>query len=275
MRYIVLTGFLCAALTCSAYAQGMDMLPNDNRIRVLRYSPDDIYVIHMLYGYQTHIEFAPHEDIQTISVGDRSLWQIIPAGSRLFIRPMADDVSTNMTVITNKRSYQFDIKSGHGTPEKNPQMVYVARFSYPDERPPVAVMAAPVMPVAPVAVQPAPTIEPSPPVSTAAVKTAPAMSVSLPPASSKQNYLYTYSGPDADAPEEVYDDGHSTFVRFADMTRPLPKVFLSGPNGQETQVAVSVHNGYMVIAAVADRLALMRDGSTVYLYNETLAGSAL
>lgn len=104
---------------------------SDQRIKQLAYNEGDVYTITTKYGYQTNIVFSAKEDIETISVGDKSVWQIIPSGNRIFIRPMEEDVITNMTVLTNKHSYQFDLKSlGPAQSEGN---IYVATFVYPDE----------------------------------------------------------------------------------------------------------------------------------------------
>ena len=105
--------------------------PSDQRIKQLSYDEGDVYTITTKYGYQTNIVFSPKEDIETISVGDKSVWQIIPSGNRIFIRPMEEDVITNMTVLTNKRSYQFDLKSLG--PAQNEGNIYVATFIYPQE----------------------------------------------------------------------------------------------------------------------------------------------
>jgi type IV secretory pathway VirB9-like protein len=106
----------------------------DNRIKLMMYNETDVFTITTRYGYQTNIVFAPQEAIETISVGDRSLWQIIPAGNRIFIRPMEEDATTNMTVLTNKRSYQFDLTSlGPAMTEGN---IYVATFIYPEDQKP-------------------------------------------------------------------------------------------------------------------------------------------
>ena len=105
--------------------------PNDERIKQLVYNEGDVYTITTKYGYQTNIVLSPKEDIETISVGDKSVWQIIPSGNRIFIRPMEEDSITNMTVLTNKHSYQFDLKSlGPAVNEGN---IYVATFIYPEE----------------------------------------------------------------------------------------------------------------------------------------------
>lgn len=88
-----------------------DVEPNNDRIRALAYNPNDIYSVVTRVGFASYIEFGTNEEIDTISVGERSFWQLIPSGHRLFIRPLKNEISTNMTVITNKHSYQFDLRS--------------------------------------------------------------------------------------------------------------------------------------------------------------------
>lgn len=223
-------------------------MPADRRIKTLRYDPDDVFVIYTLYGYQTNIEMAPEEQVQTISMGDRSLWQIIPARNRMFIRPMDDNVATNMTVITNLRSYQFDLKSGKGALEDNKQTIYVARFTYPEEEPEKWTSTPSVSSVSPVAEAPS----------------------FQPPA----NYRYTFTGPDSLAPIQVYDDGQATYIRYTNMNMPLPDAYLIQPDGSRIKMPVILQNGYMVISAINDRFVLMHGGGddqVVYLYNEQFA----
>lgn len=124
------------ALISAAQAQSLepqlmaeDSLPQDERIKIIPYDETDVYTITTKPGYQTNVVFGRGEEVITISVGDRSFWQIVPSGNRLFIRPMNEDVTTNMTVITNRHSYQFDLKSiGVNEDEGN---IYVAKFTYP------------------------------------------------------------------------------------------------------------------------------------------------
>ena len=130
--------------------EGNLSLRGDRRIKWLLYDETDVYTITTRYGYQTNVIFSPQEEIELISVGDRSLWQIIPSGNRMFIRPMEEDVITNMTVITNKHSYQFDLKSLSADKSGN---IYVAQFVYPDTKKPTLV--------------PAPVLNALPPTSTA------------------------------------------------------------------------------------------------------------
>ena len=44
---------------------------------------------------------------------------------------MERDIRTNMTIITDKRTYQFDIVSKELEDGKEKDLVYVIRFQYP------------------------------------------------------------------------------------------------------------------------------------------------
>ena len=266
-----------------ARADGWDTLeelPTDARIKLLHYDPNDIYPLTTRVGYQTNVEFSQHEEIETISVGDRSFWQIIPSGHRLFIRPVQENAATNMTVITNRRSYQFDLQS---LPRKSKGVVYVARFIYPEEeakRPHELVsLAEPAPPVkseppAPFAASPPPaaqppvtvSLPPAPPPSSPAPAMSPAHEMPL-----KRNYLYTFSGSETAAPYEVFDDGLTTYMRYQDPTHPAPHVAMLSKDGRETPLPVYNKEGYFAVDAVAPALAVHSGEAKVFVYNEMLA----
>src|SRR5665213_77922 len=83
----------------------------DSRIKTFVYSENDVFTIVTHYGFESNIEFGREEEIETISIGDRVGFQIVPSGRRLFIRPQTDHARTNMTIVTNKHAYQFDLIS--------------------------------------------------------------------------------------------------------------------------------------------------------------------
>ena len=86
----------------------------DNRIRTQAYSADQIVRILGKAGIQSTIEFAPDERIENVAVGDSSAWQITPnrRASLLFVKPLAARSRTNMTVVTDRRTYMFDLVAG-------------------------------------------------------------------------------------------------------------------------------------------------------------------
>ena len=107
-------------------------ITTDNRIKTYMYNESEIYPLVIFYGYQTSIEFAKGEEVSNISMGDSYSWQITPVGRRLFIKPLEENMHTNMTIITNKRAYQFDLFSKKTDGEFNKELVYVMRFFYPE-----------------------------------------------------------------------------------------------------------------------------------------------
>ena len=107
-------------------------LSMDSRIKTYIYNPNDDYRMVVQHGFQSHIEFGNSEEIETISLGDTFAWQVSPIGRRLFIKPLEENMHTNMTVITTKRSYQFEIISVSADDVTDPLLAYVVRFYYPE-----------------------------------------------------------------------------------------------------------------------------------------------
>jgi len=230
---------------------------SDSRIKILMYDEKDVYTVTTRYGYQTNIVFAPNEEIETISVGDRSPWQLIPSGNRIFIRPMQEGVITNMTVLTNKHSYQFDLKSLAA--DKTEGNIYVAQFTYPDTKKKVA-------PIAP----PAPFMSAAPTGMAGAMATPPAYITAAAPITGP-NYNYTYSGSDALAPLQVYDDGKLTYIKYQTMPEPMPSVYTADPMGNETPANYTMRDNSLVIEALSGEIILKNKDGSVHIFNENLS----
>ncbi|MFZ4125904.1 MAG: TrbG/VirB9 family P-type conjugative transfer protein [Rickettsiales bacterium] len=133
MRYAValLALLLISAPIMPAHAQP---IVSDSRIKTFVYNENEVFNVTTHYGYQANVEFGNKEEIETVSVGDRVGWQIVPAGRRLFIRAMEEKAHTNMTIVTNKRAYQFDLRSSESDAVYgSEELTYVVRFFYPEE----------------------------------------------------------------------------------------------------------------------------------------------
>lgn len=131
--------FLLSLCFSDAYAQVP--ITTDSRIRVLVYNPNEVYDLKFYYNYQSFIEFAEDEEIETISTGEAFAWRITPSGKRLFIRPLEVAAHTNMTIITNKRTYNFDIRSGEFTGKGDENLIYTLKFYYPQTDQPMPIPA--------------------------------------------------------------------------------------------------------------------------------------
>ncbi|MGI4775436.1 MAG: TrbG/VirB9 family P-type conjugative transfer protein [Janthinobacterium lividum] len=140
-RFFLIIWILWPNLSIHAYearfseTYGTDLpLTTDSRIKTYIYNPNEVYLFVLHYGFQSHVEFAKSEEIQTITLGDSYSWKVTPLANRLFIRPMEKNIRTNMTVITNKRTYQFDIVARELDEGEEKDLVYVIRFYYPKKQ---------------------------------------------------------------------------------------------------------------------------------------------
>jgi len=88
-------------------------LPGDTRLVQFEYDADNTFLILSRPKALTHIEFGPDERIQTVAGGDTKHWELTPTQNRrhLFVKPVYEQMETSMTVITDKRTYQFVLRS--------------------------------------------------------------------------------------------------------------------------------------------------------------------
>ena len=130
--------FLLLAISIASFSvkasMNMQSLTTDNRIKTYIYSPNEVYLLVLHYGFQSNIEFAKGEEIKTITLGDTFAWKITPLENRLFVRALEKNIRTNMTVITNKRTYEFDIVAKELEEGDEKDLVYVIRFFYPENK---------------------------------------------------------------------------------------------------------------------------------------------
>ncbi len=103
----------------------------DSRIKTLIYNPNEIYTLNLKMGFQSIIEFSIDESVELISIGDPYPWKLTPIDRRLFIKPIQIGTRTNLTVITNKRTYLFDITSDTTSSNNDFDVIHVVRFFYP------------------------------------------------------------------------------------------------------------------------------------------------
>ncbi len=121
---------IAAALTLPVpvAAQSEAVGPVDGRIMTRVYDEGAVVTIRGKVKVQTTIKFAEDEQIENVAIGDSGAWQVQPnkAQSILFVKPLAPSAVTNMTVVTNQRTYLFDLVA---SPRNAP--LYVMQFRYP------------------------------------------------------------------------------------------------------------------------------------------------
>ncbi|MGH8295136.1 MAG: TrbG/VirB9 family P-type conjugative transfer protein, partial [Steroidobacteraceae bacterium] len=83
-------------------------------------------------GYEIDITFAPGEHFVGLGLGDAKGVRFAAEANHLFLKPSAAHVATNLTVLTNRRTYLFDYESGPSPPDPSgADVIYALRFEYP------------------------------------------------------------------------------------------------------------------------------------------------
>lgn len=88
-------------------------LRGDTRLVEFQFDQDNTFLVLTKPRAVTHLQFAADEQITSVAAGDTANWEITPTKNRknLFIKPRYDDQETSLTVLTDKRPYQFVLKS--------------------------------------------------------------------------------------------------------------------------------------------------------------------
>ena len=104
--------------------------PKENRIVRYTYSPDVIFRILSVPTLHTHLELAEDEGVrETPAIGDQAQWIVTGGPRHLYIKPLRYDLETSLTVVTNKRTYQFQLIAGGSASAQRFQKV---GFLYPE-----------------------------------------------------------------------------------------------------------------------------------------------
>lgn len=269
---IIFSSFVLAVLLASNSLAQPVPTTTDSRIRTLVYNPNEVYELKFYYGYQSFIEFADNEEIEMISIGEAFAWRITPAGKRLFIRPLEIAAHTNMTIITSKRTYHFDIRSGEYDGKADEELVYTVRFYYPQIGQPLPIppqLGVPV-PVKPTIKAKAASPFPSARVDDSSSK-ANILSLHRNPEGSELNFDYSLAGKsDNIIPLKVYDNGKETIMQFANDNLIVPTINMVDAFGGEHQVTYIIRDNYVVLPTVERQFTLRLADSLICVYNNSL-----
>ena len=107
-------------------------MQTDSIIKTFVYNPNEIFQVKFMVGYQSIIEIQKDENVELITFGDAGPWTTRIIGNRIFLKVSDPGVKTNMTIITDKRTYLMEIMSNDEEDEIDDRMTYILRFFYPD-----------------------------------------------------------------------------------------------------------------------------------------------
>ena len=200
----------------------------DSRIRSITYVPTQVVRLRGWVGYHIDLEFEPGESFVSLAGGDLDGLTYGAIENHLVLKPRAAGVKTNLTVVTNRRTYIFDYIAYPGVPDTNgDDVIYSLRFIYPTV--------------------------PGGPSNSQEIAADFAKSDDR----TSRNFDYWYCGEPTLQPTAASDDGIHTRLRFGPRAE-IPAIFVKSDDGAESLLNYSVDGGDIVIHRTARRLVLRR-----------------
>jgi type IV secretion system protein VirB9 len=200
----------------------------DPRLRIVDYRSTLVLPLTLFVGYHIHLEFAPDEYFVNLGAGDTSALDVGAEGNHLLLKPKQANAGSNLTILTNRRTYFVDYRA-LARPPRGDEAIYSIVFRYPEAG--TAVAAASNDPMAADGQLDAP--RPS------------------------LNKDYWYRGSPSLRPTAAVDDGLQLRLTF-DPHAALPAVFAREPDGEEVLVNSHVEGDVVVVHRLAARLVLRR-----------------
>ncbi|MFT4718456.1 MAG: type IV secretion system protein VirB9 [Rickettsiales bacterium] len=276
MLNIILKRFLLlVTLLISSYSFSEEIpVTTDSRIKTLVYNVNEIHQLKFHYGYQSYIEFAESEKIETISIGESFAWRLTPMGQRLFVRPLEVSAHTNMTIITNKRTYHFDIRSGEYDGKIDEELVYVVRFYYPEVLEEVvrtpAIKAANLQRPDKKRAALKPKFEGLPSKRSIYGRVDKRYSEIL-KGGSQRNFDYKIIGESYDImPKKVFNDKNRTYLQFKNGNLVIPSIFAVDIFGNERPLNYIIEDDFVVVETVELQFSLRLSNSLLCLFNDNM-----
>lgn len=230
------------ALPALALALAAPALADDPRLVERLYDPSQVVRIEGKTGVQATIAFAEDEHIENVAIGDSQSWQVTPnkRANLLFVKPLSPTATTNMTVVTDRHTYLFDLVA---SPRAKP--LYVLRFTYPEE----AAKDEPLLAGGPSEVEVAAATDPYAVVDPAAL-----------------NFAWQAKGDRKLVPARTYDDGEATFLAWP-AGEPVPAILIKDFEGTEGPVNFTVRGDVVVVDGVPREIVLRSGNDSATLTN--------
>jgi type IV secretion system protein VirB9 len=238
-----LVAAICLALPALAIAESHpSSSPLDSRIKAVPYNSADVVKVVGRYGYTTLIEFGANEVITDLALGDTLAWEVAPSSNRrlLFIKPREDNAATNLSVVTNLRTYQFMLQAAPHANSPSGFAAFAVRFTYPEEE--AARRRA----------------EEEARLSRLAFENVP----------KPVNWNYWACGAQQLRPSEVFDDGRFTYLRFPG-AQEIPAVFIINADGTESLSNGQMRGDRFVVFATAPKLVLRKGNAVACVENRS------
>lgn len=218
----------------------------DSRLQKVLYDESSVVTVTGRVNVQASIIFGDDEVIENVAIGNSQAWQVTPnkRANILFVKPLEPRAATNLTVVTSKRTYLFDLVASPGA-----KPLYVLRFDYPIDPQEEARKAQLAQAQAAEAAQ-AEAEDPFGEVDPADL-----------------NFAWASEGDTALLPQQAFDDGEATFLSWPE-GREVPAILVTNANGDEGPVNYTVRGDTIVIDGVP-RTIVLRSGDNLATLTNT------
>ncbi len=241
---------LAAQDATDAPRQASEQDAGDPRIQTRVYDAATVYTIRGKVKVQTTVKFAEDEAIQNVAIGDSSAWQVQPnkGQSLLFVKPLQPSAVTNLTVVTSKRTYLFDLVA---SPKNSP--LYVLQFRHPEleKAREEARLAA---------------IEAAREAKASALEMAAANDPYAVADPAMLNFEWAGAGEGELLPARAYDDGEALFLTWPEGTA-IPAILMLNAQGEEGPLNFTVRGETVVIDQYPQQVILRSGKETATLTN--------
>jgi len=251
-RIIIAIGIINGLLNSSAFALSIaNPGKTDNRIKTFIYNEREVFRINAHYGYTSHITFSLDENIQYVTVGDSMAWNVVPRSNHLFLKPIEFEANTNLTVLTNKRAYNFELRASKAKSISDRSLSFAINFHYPKDE-----MAR----------------EMAMEIKRQKEKNSKNQFIIPEKTTSAENWNmnYTKTGSTNMAPTHVFDDGEFTYFEFPE-NLDTPAIFLVDEAKNESLLNYHVKGKYIVIHKVGKQFILRSGEKATCVFNESFS----
>lgn len=241
MNMRLLSALVVLSVASAAHgAQLPEAGKKDARIRFATYDPFDVVTVYTRVGVLTQIVFEQDEKIVDMTGGDVEAWGAATRKARdgVFLKPAAEAADANLHVVTNKRSYSFDLKLAKKA--KGEVAFMTVYFRYP---------AAEKL-------------------AETAVRESEQVRDLLEAAAPVGNRRYSVQGASNLAPIETWDDGRTTFLRFRARTS-IPGIYEANDDSTIKRIEnISVKDDVVQVQGVRRKLILQSGKEIACVFND-------
>lgn len=241
MRYLTLIAVLLIGFNNQTKAENKPQdHSNDKRIKTIVYRANDVMPINASFKHITHIDLGAGTKIINVAAGDTESWMFANTANNdgVLLKPLTEDARTNLTIITEKRTYYFDLLQSDWS------KTYSVKFKYPEEE--FAALQTKLQNEKKSNVNKDLDIESSKP--------------------DDWNFNYLLNGDKDSAPINVFDDGKFMYLEFG--KKEVPAIFAVDSDKNESVVNFHRSGRYVVVENVYRQLTLRNGLLTTCIFNK-------